>query len=100
MWACPLVISPTTPQALERMARVERIFDTAEKACSSLLGPSPTLAMQGRGGWQRLYFNQQAALILKDEVVIYRPYLAMGDRLVGSAPDLEKGTMLSREWCH
>jgi len=56
--------------------------------------------MQGRGGWQRLYFNQQAALILKDELVIYRPYLSMGDRFVGNASDLEKGTMPSTEWCH
>jgi hypothetical protein len=100
MWACPLVVSPPTPQTLERMVRVERIFDTAETACSSLLGPSPTVAMQGRGGWQRLYFNQQAALILKDELVIYRPYLSMGDRFVGNASDLEKGTMPSTEWCH
>lgn len=99
IFACRLYKNPPGPDKVWEIERVNRVFDVLERLCPQRLGPQAT-TIQGRAGWQRLYFKQQSALILKDGVVFYRPYLSMSDKVVGSFSNLERGGELDSGWCN
>lgn len=96
--ACP--IEPTVDAAATRKESlnptIEAALDFVEHVCHKQASPSPTYTIRGKDGWQRVYFNTQSSVLVKNEQVILRPHRSVADIYLGTVSDIAGGKLQPR----
>lgn len=88
LWACKVERMQMTQEEVGELAKASAAFEKVEKACSEKLTPIPANTIKGRLGWQRLYFDQQSSLIIRDNVVVFRPNHSFTDHIIGTVDEV------------